>query len=251
MSACTISPKQILKRELSQREYELLQEWAPETLKDYTLPKPNPPMNRLPQYQTVPSQLQGPSPRRSKVRSSSVYEEWKSQASHGRTVNETPTMAVSKENQSDATVSPTNARVNSNQPGSPSSPASPASPATSAGAKLCPQEPVKIVTSNNHYAKPTVSTSNRSMTSPVSKMASKAGEHSNKTKGLENRQRPRQDIIVYTAPNGCKVRRDVLSKWSLGIKTSNKLTIYFRPNFVEDPWKGLKPVLTISHKHWW
>ena len=89
------------------------------------------------------------------------------------------------------------------------------------------------------------------MTSPVAKVASKAGEQSTKNKGIENHQRPRQDIIVYTAPNGFKFRRDVLSKWSLGIKTPKKLTIYFRPNFVEDPWKGLKPVLTISHKHWW
>ncbi|PYI10276.1 hypothetical protein BO78DRAFT_361526 [Aspergillus sclerotiicarbonarius CBS 121057] len=242
MSACAIRPQQILKRELSQREYEFLQEWAPETLKDYTLPKPSPPINRMPQYQTMPSQPQGLSPRRSKARSSSVYEGWKSQAAHGKAVNETPAMPVSMENKADATPSPTtNARANSKQSDKPSSPV---------GAKPRPQEPVKTIASNNHYAKPTVSTNNRSMTSPVAKVASKAGDQTHKSKGREPYQRPRQDILVYTAPNGYRFRRDELSKASLGVKHPNKLTVYFRPNFVEDPWKGLKPILIKSHQHW-
>ncbi|RAL01801.1 uncharacterized protein BO80DRAFT_444484 [Aspergillus ibericus CBS 121593] len=248
MSACAIRPQQILKRELSQREYEFLQEWAPESLKEYTLPTGSPPMNRMPQYQTMPSQPQGLSPRRPKVRSS-VYEEWKSQTSHGKSVNDSPPMPASMENKADATVSPSkNARANSKQPGKPSSPVD-AEPRHQEPPR--PQQPIKAMVPNGHYAKPTASANSRSMTSPAAKVASKAGDQPHKNKGTVPYRRPPQDVLVYTAPNGYRFRRDELSKASLGIKHPNKLTVYFRPNFVEDPWKGLKPVLIKPNQHWW
>ncbi|PTU21301.1 hypothetical protein P175DRAFT_0179692 [Aspergillus ochraceoroseus IBT 24754] len=81
------APKEILKKELSSREYSLFEEWAPDTLKTYSASIP-PPATQTEdhQRQTIsPVNVQGypNSPRRMQMRSSSLFEEWKALALRG------------------------------------------------------------------------------------------------------------------------------------------------------------------------
>ncbi|PYH89461.1 hypothetical protein BO71DRAFT_487919 [Aspergillus ellipticus CBS 707.79] len=234
--ACSADPKQILKRELSLREYEHLEEWAPEMLKNYTLPKSILQKRALTQHNTVVSPPQDQSPRRSKARKSSLFEEWKSQASESNDTNGVAITPVSKENTIDKAVSPAaEVKATGRQSGDPSAGAS---------SKLQSQDSASSKASNTHYAKPTVAASNRSNIIPAAKVAPKATEQGNKRKAPETQPRQHAEIPVYVAPTGVRFRRDELIKWSNGIKNRKNDLVYFRPSFIEDPWKNMKPVLT-------
>ncbi|PYH45533.1 uncharacterized protein BP01DRAFT_43336 [Aspergillus saccharolyticus JOP 1030-1] len=87
MPSGSIQPKQILKRALSQKEYEFLQEWAPETLKNYEVPSQlkalEPPQAASFDVQDVPSH------RPLRLRTSSLYEDCKARATlQGENANE-------------------------------------------------------------------------------------------------------------------------------------------------------------------
>ncbi|RAL09564.1 uncharacterized protein BO97DRAFT_167311 [Aspergillus homomorphus CBS 101889] len=106
MPYSAIQPKQILKRAPSQREYEFLQEWAPETLKNHEIPSQQ---NTFQPHQAAPTSAQGMSnPRQQKLRTSSLYEDWKAQAtSQGENVHKecnpsvhTPTQNKNHQSQS-------------------------------------------------------------------------------------------------------------------------------------------------------
>lgn len=93
-----VAPKQTpQKKQISQREYDHREEWAPETIKDYQVlsgrPTPATVHQKRHQQQHQPSQqqhqpqttsagiVQGRVPnRRSQIRSSSLFEEWKTNA---------------------------------------------------------------------------------------------------------------------------------------------------------------------------
>ncbi|PYH74824.1 uncharacterized protein BO88DRAFT_327485 [Aspergillus vadensis CBS 113365] len=233
MAACTFTPKQILKKEVSQREYEFLQEWAPDTIKDYTPIKPGNPVDRMPKHQTMPSQPHVQSPRRAKPRSP-LYEEWKAQPLHRETLNEvakSPGASVSMENKTNGMIPPaptTNVRVNGRHP------------SNSSDTKIRHQEPVKSSpVLHNHYAKPTASTNNRVIANPPS-VAPKPGV-------------PRPGPYKPVELNNKRVmfRNDDLIRWSDGIKTLSGAMAYFQPSFIQDPWKDLKPVVTNFLERYW
>ncbi|GKZ78833.1 hypothetical protein AnigIFM56816_002662 [Aspergillus niger] len=254
MAAGTSTPKQILKKEVSQREYEFLQEWAPATVKDYTPIKPGNPAERMPKHQTMPSQPPLQSPRRAKPRLP-LYEEWKTQPLHGEMLNEAAKatgVPVSMENKTNGIIPPaptTNVRVNGRHPGN------------SLDTRNRHQEPVKSNSvPHNHYAKPTASANNRVIATPLPSVASKPGvprpgaykpvEQSNK-RVMVNQRRPPPPPYVYTAPNRKQFRNDDLIRWSDGIKTLGGAMAYFQPNFIQDPWKDMKPVLTKFLERYW
>lgn len=130
MAACTFTPKQILKKEVSQREYEFLQEWAPDTIKDYTPIKPGNPVDRMPKHQTMPSQPLVQSPRRAKPRSP-LYEEWKVQPNEAAKVTGASVNMENKTNGMIPRAPTTNVRVNGRHP------------SNSLDTKIRQQEPVK------------------------------------------------------------------------------------------------------------
>lgn len=85
------NPKQ--SKMVSQSEYNLLEEWAPQTLGDYSCTRKDssPGQEHKRGVQTLPKKLQrNPSPRRTRQRSSSVYEEWKAQVSCARVNSAVP-----------------------------------------------------------------------------------------------------------------------------------------------------------------
>ncbi|PYH45534.1 uncharacterized protein BP01DRAFT_43337 [Aspergillus saccharolyticus JOP 1030-1] len=64
-------------------------------------------------------------------------------------------------------------------------------------------------------------------------------------KAAEGRQKLRLGSACYTAPNGTRfIRHNDLLKWAVGVKDKHDDLVVFMPVFVENPWKGLKPVLT-------
>ncbi|PYH82806.1 hypothetical protein BO82DRAFT_363893 [Aspergillus uvarum CBS 121591] len=80
MPSAAVQPKQILKRAPSQKEYEFLQEWAPETLMNYEVPSQPP--------QATPVKEQGmPNHRHPRLRTSSLYEDWKAHAASSQGEN--------------------------------------------------------------------------------------------------------------------------------------------------------------------
>ncbi|RAK83516.1 hypothetical protein BO79DRAFT_233268 [Aspergillus costaricaensis CBS 115574] len=254
MAACTFTPKQILKKEVSQKEYEFLQEWAPDTIKDYTPIKPGNPVDRMPKHQTMPSQPHVQSPRRAKPRSP-LYEEWKVQPLHRETLNEAAKAtgaSVSMENKTNGMIPPaptTNVRVNGRRP------------SNSLDTNIRQQEPVKSSpVLHNHYAKPTASTNNRVIANPVPSVATKSGvprpgpykpvEQNNKRVMVSQRRLP-PPPYVYTAPNRKQFRNDDLIRWSDGIKTLSGAMAYFQPSFIQDPWKDMKPVVAKFLERYW
>ncbi|OJK05050.1 hypothetical protein ASPACDRAFT_38618 [Aspergillus aculeatus ATCC 16872] len=85
MPSAAVQPKQILKRAPSQKEYEFLQEWAPETLKNYEVPSQQT-VFRPPQ--AAPVREQGiPTQRHPRLRTSSLYEDWKAHAASSQGEN--------------------------------------------------------------------------------------------------------------------------------------------------------------------
>ncbi|RAH85282.1 hypothetical protein BO86DRAFT_438695 [Aspergillus japonicus CBS 114.51] len=85
MPSAAVQPKQILKRAPSQKEYEFLQEWAPETLKNYELP---PQQTVFQPPQAAPVKEQGiHNHRNPRLRTSSLYEDWKAHASSSQGEN--------------------------------------------------------------------------------------------------------------------------------------------------------------------
>lgn len=82
----TPNPQSSLKM-VSQSEYSLLEEWAPQTIDDYSCARNDKPPAQEHQrdVQTLPMKSQqNPSSRRTRQRSSSVFEEWKAQVSCDR-----------------------------------------------------------------------------------------------------------------------------------------------------------------------
>lgn len=64
-------------------------------------------------------------------------------------------------------------------------------------------------------------------------------------------ERARSEIGGYTAPNGTHLRAGELRQLSNGVKRPDRDRVYFRPSFVEDPWKGVKPVMIECSNRWW
>lgn len=89
-----VQPKQILKKEMSAKEHELLEEWAPQT-KGYHYPD-SPSLTVSDQPEKMPNTVHDPVHRRAKNRSSSLFEEWKARASRPGAASE-PTTPIENE----------------------------------------------------------------------------------------------------------------------------------------------------------
>lgn len=88
----TVQPKQILKKEVSTKEYNLLQEWAPQALQGYHHSESSSAASTQPEK--MPNTVHDPIHRRPKNRSSSMYEEWKAQATRNEMTKEATMPAV-------------------------------------------------------------------------------------------------------------------------------------------------------------
>ena len=87
-----VQPKQILKKGLSSKEYHLLEEWAPQTLQGYHISESS--STESTQPEKIPNTVHNPIHRRPKNRSSSMYEEWKIEATRNEMANEAISPAV-------------------------------------------------------------------------------------------------------------------------------------------------------------
>ncbi|RAH64182.1 uncharacterized protein BO66DRAFT_386026 [Aspergillus aculeatinus CBS 121060] len=251
MPSAAVQPKQILKRAPSQKEYEFLQEWAPETLKNYEVPSQQ---TVLRPPQAAPVKEQGiPTHRHSRLRTSSLYEDWKAHAASSQGEN-----------------------ANKECTPSPHAPAQKVDhlphPASLTAATVAAEKPIHCLQSRtnakgsqqvcsksntlhpHHYAQSTVSASNRFNTIHAGdrKLSKSVADPANTLKpteptkkAVESRQKPRTGSVCYTAPNGTRFpRHNDLLKWSIGVKNQHNDLVIFLPVFVESPWKGLKPILT-------
>ncbi|PYI15480.1 hypothetical protein BO99DRAFT_467891 [Aspergillus violaceofuscus CBS 115571] len=259
MPSAAVQPKQILKRAPSQKEYEFLQEWAPETLKNYELP---PQQTVFQPPQAAPVKEQGiHNHRNPRLRTSSLYEDWKAHASSSQGEN------ANKE----CTPSPhASAQKIDHLP----QPASlKAAPVVAEKPHHCLQSRTNAKGSqqvgsksntlhSHHYAQPTVSANNRFNTvhagdrkssESVAEPANTSKPTESTKKAVEGRQKPRTgSSICYTAPNGTRFpRHNDLLKWSIGVKNQHNDLVIFMPVFVESPWKGLKPILTTCASRYW
>ncbi|PLB53130.1 hypothetical protein P170DRAFT_434850 [Aspergillus steynii IBT 23096] len=86
---------------------------------------------------------------------------------------------------------------------------------------------------------------------PVSSGTRRNAKVVSEPKKSADSQRARSEIGGYTAPNGTHLRVGELQRLSCGVKVPNKDTAYFRPSFVEDPWKDVKPIMTECSNRWW
>lgn len=93
------------------------------------------------------------------------------------------------------------------------------------------------------------STNTNSPTTSGIRQAPKAANEPTKPADKQHVSDP--EVEGYTAPNGTHLRKDELDKLSMGVKVPDKDTVYFHPSFVEDSWKGLKPVMMECSGRWW
>ena len=61
------------------------------------------------------------------------------------------------------------------------------------------------------------------------------------TKGLKRKDKEPEG---WVAPNGTYMSPELLKAYERGVKNEKGDTIIFLPEFVEDPWEGMTPVLT-------
>ncbi|KAI9043707.1 uncharacterized protein KD926_003057 [Aspergillus affinis] len=90
-------PKQILKKEMSPEEYSLLEEWGPQTIQGCRYSEGS--STALAQLETMPNTVHEPFHRRLKNRSSSLFEEWKVQATRREMANEVIRLKEDKKHQ--------------------------------------------------------------------------------------------------------------------------------------------------------
>ncbi|KKA23631.1 hypothetical protein T310_2348 [Rasamsonia emersonii CBS 393.64] len=74
---------------------------------------------------------------------------------------------------------------------------------------------------------------------------SKAKKNKNwKRKAAKEKEKEKETGGGYLAPNGTYMSPEELKAYAKGVKNENGDTVVFFPEFIEDPWKGLKPVPT-------
>lgn len=73
---------------------------------------------------------------------------------------------------------------------------------------------------------------------------------SDSPKSSDNKDHSSGAEKIYTAPNGTVFSSAELSCASKGVKIEND-RVYFRPSFVNDPWKGARLVKLVYTAYWW
>ncbi|XHF97831.1 hypothetical protein AWENTII_001407 [Aspergillus wentii] len=273
-------PKQILKREMSQRESSLFEEWAPEAMRsnmpsvnqqhnvqqqqDLAVPKTHSTtpkrLNSTPKIQqTVPRKQDtvpkfDSMPKRSETtprnqdysrarskRSSSMFDEWKASAMQNDPLNNTSAATEIKKEDTKVLSSKTVG-------GGENAEAKPHS------------QPVKNQNTLSHSQK-SLETS-ISTTGPKNQPPNKSGNiTTGNTSASSNHLAPKPvnrvvskpvypkvtverkpDREGYTAPNGFFIHKIELARLSDGVRTRSKDRVIFRPSFLENPWKDMKAV---------
>ncbi|KAA8646373.1 uncharacterized protein ATNIH1004_007803 [Aspergillus tanneri] len=248
MSAHT-QPKQILKKGISYKEYSLLEEWAPQTLSEYHCSEGLPSAAQA-QLEGAFTEVQNPIPRRSKNRSSSLYEEWKAQASRSATTSVSipvPAKAGGSQDTGTENVDPADGGVLGDS-GALCTQTGEITERVQVGLPVqahVPENAQTNVATNRSASKPN---DHRPATISCNKKQAKTTEAKNLA---DVRAASRSEIGGYTAPNGSHLPKDELLKLSDGVKTSNSDKVYFRPSFLEDPWKGLKAIKMECTSRYW
>ncbi|PKY08557.1 hypothetical protein P168DRAFT_314638 [Aspergillus campestris IBT 28561] len=241
--AATPNPQSSLKM-VSRSEYNLLEEWAPQTLDDYSCIKNDGRSAQEHQrdVQTLPKKLQGnPSPRQTRQRSSSVYEEWKAQVFCSRVNNAAPTeprAALSDVNPSDV-----------------NHPASQAAHDTHIEREKVKDHPRvvvgKVITNDQ---KPPPKSAGHSGRNPKPSTRNSEPHNPKKT----NKQPPKSTDShkpnaghkhpigpKFVTPNGTRIGDADLERLAIGVKTQNGDKACFLLSFIADPWSGMKPIETM------
>ncbi|KAH8424067.1 uncharacterized protein LDX57_001824 [Aspergillus melleus] len=252
-------PKQILKKDMSSKEFSLLEEWASQTLQGHHLPESSFPASTHPDQ--MAKTVHDPIHRRLKNRSSSLFEEWKAQAARNEMANETIPLKENKEHQA-ADIRDTN-RLSDNRPvimsNNRKAPSSLGEAKKNISAQTASRSEVRSSNrrrNNSEPANPNPPMVSGTKTTPkVASEPKKSGgnQHAPRTekKPMGNQLAPHPEVGGYTAPNGNHLRKGELNKLANGVKVPNGDKAYFLPSFVENPWKDVVPVLTECCARWW
>ncbi|KAL5340090.1 hypothetical protein BJX70DRAFT_131692 [Aspergillus crustosus] len=273
MTSHQSAPKQILKKQqISKAEYRLRQEWDPENVDDYQVSSVGPAFATQVQQQaqqqeqqqerlTVnPANVQSRMPnRRSQARSSSLFEEWKAQAlrSPDKARGSSPVRAQGNSKGNERTTAPAEAQVSSAEnPGQEANNQVEAKPANrgcdqqpeATKATSVSTEPQPLASSVNNINSPvkvSVGTTTKKKTHKRGRASTRQSDKESPQLSQERPQHPSERAptpAAYTAPNGIQFTKDELRKLALGIRLEDGLKVFFLPCFIDDPWKGLKPV---------
>ncbi|KAL4921891.1 hypothetical protein BDW62DRAFT_197589 [Aspergillus aurantiobrunneus] len=260
-----VVPKPITpKKQISRKEYNLRQEWAPETVKDYqvfpdelapktvqqqqqqppqtqTQPRPQP-------HATTPANVQGRMPnRRSQVRSSSLFEEWKAKALRS------PVKAQEADDETRGGTASGDAKgplgEHSEKAGNICAKAKPGNDARGrqpeASKPGSVNEEIRVSTPSSVNTNDPIINPATTVRKRASKRGRKQGNPERLQHSLERQQgsiERDQALAVYTSPNGTRIGKAELRNLALGIKLKGKDKVYFLPCFIENPWVNLKPV---------
>ncbi|KAL2834963.1 hypothetical protein BDW59DRAFT_155790 [Aspergillus cavernicola] len=260
------APKQILqKKQISKQESSFQETRTPETVRDYQV-SPDKPASKEQQQQqqhqattTGPVNFLGRGPnRRSHLRSSSLFEEWKARCVHdpGKTKESTvtsPVMPKARDNwkaDGSITFADTRGRLGDHS-----------EKAANFQLRNKPvndgrgRQPEAGKTDNRSADPSSPAPSVRITGTPITNTAATTKKGPNRRGRFNNRQGDResqqhsqerqQEQVAYTAPNGCCIGKGELKALSRGIKLEGKDRVYFLPCFIEDPWKDLKPTPAI------
>ncbi|KAL4897225.1 hypothetical protein BDV59DRAFT_198638 [Aspergillus ambiguus] len=187
----------IARKEVSRKEYSMLEEWAPQTLSAYHCPEITASLSRPGEAITSPG-------RRRKTRSSSVYEEWKSQA-------------LQKDN---------NTAVSTAPPGDENK-----------------QEPVDGTSIHQGLSEAKKKSQRQRRPKAGVSTVRNLPENHNAASSNQYTESADADG-GYTAPTGIYIGKEELVNLSNGIKLRTGDVVYFQPTFVEDPWKGIQAIKT-------
>ncbi|KAL4782419.1 hypothetical protein BJX76DRAFT_349404 [Aspergillus varians] len=272
-----IAPKQIFqKKQISKQEYSFREEWAPETIKDYQIfpnelapemvqqqqqhQQPTQSQSRPQLHATTPVKIQGRIPnRRSQVRSSSLFEEWKAKALRNSVQTTEPDVS-STGTQKGNYNKPEESTTSNDFRGSlrmSSDKAADIRAKTRLVNDGCGRQSEASKTGNvseeSHIPTPLSGNTSGPAINAATSTRKKGSRRGRKQCDPENQQRSREhpqhskerEQSAYTAPNGTRIGGDELRNLAVGFKLKRNDKAYFLPCFIEDPWKDLKHLPSI------
>ncbi|GES61927.1 hypothetical protein BO71DRAFT_487919 [Aspergillus terreus] len=239
--SCHVLPKPTAKKKVSRKEYSLLEEWAPQTLNAYHCAE-SPKATLAGPSEALTTPERNPT-RRRKTRSSSMYEEWKSQALQ----SDGPVKPATAPPEGEDKQGLVNKTPVLRGPGGVESVKGRHQRSAEAGVSTGIWYPCRLFGGPRKtrlivflravartHPKPTNLTA-----ASTSKEIKSAGLVK---PGPQSQKQPSGG--GYTSPNGTYVGREELVKLSNGVKIENDDTVYFLPSFVIDPWKGVRVMKT-------
>ncbi|KAF9893067.1 hypothetical protein FE257_012478 [Aspergillus nanangensis] len=157
------------------------------------------------------------SPRRTRLRSSSLYEEWKSQALHNEQEQAYPIPQYLDNN-------PPITLCIREAPGQ---------------AEDHHPQPAQIEISTTHHQRQCSKSKRRGKPAATKAKSDGPAKESN----LGEKEQSSEDH-GYKAPNGDYLRKGELVALSEGVKITDHDIVFFRPSFLENPWKGVAMIKT-------